>query len=203
MKIQVVEENNVREEIYQLLLYFNLNLFGFTYWKSKMKYLSFIFLCGWDFQYSWKSIHIWLIIIIYIFFCKLEYLVWVPWHIEVWTLHFFLEENYLEEDRALCRFVFLLFTIFLLSFIPSHAYLFFAVHYRYDLSSLSVLGSVGEPINPEAWLWYYKVVGDSNVSIVDTFWQTETGGHVITPLPGATPCKPGSAVSKFWVFLTL
>lgn len=66
---------------------------------------------------------------------------------------------------------------------------------RYDLSSLAVLGSVGEPINPEAWLWYYRVVGDSNVSIVDTFWQTETGGHVITPLPGATPCKPGSAVS--------
>ena len=65
---------------------------------------------------------------------------------------------------------------------------------RYDLSSLKVLGSVGEPINPEAWLWYYKVVGGSNVSIVDTFWQTETGGHVITPLPGATPMKPGSAV---------
>lgn len=60
-----------------------------------------------------------------------------------------------------------------------------------------MLGSVGEPINPEAWLWYYRVVGDSNVSIVDTFWQTETGGHVITPLPGATPCKPGSAVSSY------
>ncbi|XP_042870911.1 acetyl-coenzyme A synthetase, cytoplasmic-like isoform X1 [Penaeus japonicus] len=69
---------------------------------------------------------------------------------------------------------------------------------KYDLSSLSVLGSVGEPINPEAWLWYYKVVGDSNVSIVDTFWQTETGGHVVTPLPGATPCKPGSACFPFF-----
>ncbi|XP_068237159.1 acetyl-coenzyme A synthetase, cytoplasmic isoform X2 [Palaemon carinicauda] len=69
---------------------------------------------------------------------------------------------------------------------------------KYDLSSLSVLGSVGEPINPEAWLWYYRVVGDSNVSIVDTFWQTETGGHVITPLPGATPAKPGSACFPFF-----
>ncbi|KAK3855085.1 hypothetical protein Pcinc_038489, partial [Petrolisthes cinctipes] len=69
---------------------------------------------------------------------------------------------------------------------------------KYDLSSLSVLGSVGEPINPEAWLWYYRVVGDSNVSIVDTFWQTETGGHVITPLPGATPTKPGSACFPFF-----
>ncbi|XP_064098464.1 acetyl-coenzyme A synthetase, cytoplasmic-like [Macrobrachium nipponense] len=69
---------------------------------------------------------------------------------------------------------------------------------KYDLSSLAVLGSVGEPINPEAWLWYYRVVGDSNVSIVDTFWQTETGGHVITPLPGATPAKPGSACFPFF-----
>lgn len=58
-----------------------------------------------------------------------------------------------------------------------------------------ILGSVGEPINPEAWLWYYKIIGNSKCSIVDTFWQTETGGHVITPLPGATPMKPGSAVS--------
>lgn len=57
-----------------------------------------------------------------------------------------------------------------------------------------ILGSVGEPINPEAWLWYYNVVGNGKCSIVDTFWQTETGGHVITPLPGATPMKPGSAV---------
>lgn len=63
------------------------------------------------------------------------------------------------------------------------------------LKSFSILGSVGEPINPEAWLWYYKTIGNSKCSIVDTFWQTETGGHVITPLPGATPMKPGSAVS--------
>jgi len=59
--------------------------------------------------------------------------------------------------------------------------------------SLKVLGSVGEPINPEAWEWYYKVVGDSRCPIVDTWWQTETGGHMITPLPGATDLKPGSA----------
>lgn len=58
-----------------------------------------------------------------------------------------------------------------------------------------VLGSVGEPINPEAWLWYYNMIGKKKCSIVDTFWQTETGGHVITPLPGATLMKPGSAVS--------
>ncbi|XP_076064693.1 acetyl coenzyme A synthase isoform X3 [Oratosquilla oratoria] len=69
---------------------------------------------------------------------------------------------------------------------------------KYNLSSLSVLGSVGEPINPEAWMWYYRVVGNSDVSIVDTFWQTETGGHVITPLPGATPAKPGSACYPFF-----
>lgn len=67
--------------------------------------------------------------------------------------------------------------------------------FRHNLSSLRVLGSVGEPINPEAWLWYYKLVGKEKCSIVDTFWQTETGGHVLTPLPGATPMKPGSAVS--------
>jgi acetyl-CoA synthetase len=67
---------------------------------------------------------------------------------------------------------------------------------KHNLDSLKVLGSVGEPINPEAWLWYYKVVGKERCSIVDTFWQTETGGHVITPLPGATPMKPGSAVSS-------
>jgi len=58
-----------------------------------------------------------------------------------------------------------------------------------------VLGSVGEPINSEAWLWFYNLVGHGKCSIADTFWQTETGGHVITPLPGATPMKPGSAVS--------
>jgi acetyl-CoA synthetase len=63
---------------------------------------------------------------------------------------------------------------------------------KYDLSSLRILGSVGEPINPEAWMWYYKNVGASRCPIVDTFWQTETGGHMITPLPGATPLVPGS-----------
>lgn len=63
---------------------------------------------------------------------------------------------------------------------------------RYDLSSLRLLGSVGEPINPEAWMWYYKNIGHERCPIVDTFWQTETGGHMITPLPGATPMVPGS-----------
>ncbi|MBG9387444.1 acetate--CoA ligase [Caenimonas aquaedulcis] len=63
---------------------------------------------------------------------------------------------------------------------------------RYDLSSLRILGTVGEPINPEAWMWYHKNVGGERCPIVDTFWQTETGGHVITPLPGATPTVPGS-----------
>jgi len=63
---------------------------------------------------------------------------------------------------------------------------------KYDLSSLRILGSVGEPINPEAWMWYYETVGRSRCPIVDTWWQTETGGHMINPLPGATPLKPGS-----------
>ncbi len=63
---------------------------------------------------------------------------------------------------------------------------------KYDLSSLRLLGSVGEPINPEAWMWYYKHIGREHCPIVDTFWQTETGGHMITPLPGATPLVPGS-----------
>jgi acetyl-CoA synthetase len=63
---------------------------------------------------------------------------------------------------------------------------------KYDLSSLRILGTVGEPINPEAWIWYYKTVGKSRCPIVDTWWQTETGGHMITPLPGVTPLKPGS-----------
>lgn len=63
---------------------------------------------------------------------------------------------------------------------------------QYDLSSLRLLGTVGEPINPEAWMWYYKNVGNERCPIVDTFWQTETGGHMITPLPGATPLVPGS-----------
>jgi len=64
--------------------------------------------------------------------------------------------------------------------------------------SLRLLGTVGEPINPEAWLWYYNVVGDARVPIVDTWWQTETGGILITPLPGATPLKPGSATRPFF-----
>jgi len=64
--------------------------------------------------------------------------------------------------------------------------------------SLRLLGSVGEPINPEAWLWYYNVVGEAKVPIVDTWWQTETGGILITPLPGATPLKPGSATRPFF-----
>lgn len=63
---------------------------------------------------------------------------------------------------------------------------------NWDLSTLRVLGSVGEPINPEAWMWYYKNVGGERCPIVDTFWQTENGGHMITPLPGATPLVPGS-----------
>nr|XP_055059570.1 acyl-CoA synthetase short chain family member 2 like isoform X1 [Misgurnus anguillicaudatus] len=69
---------------------------------------------------------------------------------------------------------------------------------RYDLSSLRVLGTVGEPINPEAWLWYYEVVGQKRCPVIDTFWQTETGGHVLTPLPAATPLKPGSATFPFF-----
>jgi len=64
---------------------------------------------------------------------------------------------------------------------------------KYDLSSLRILGTVGEPIDPPAWKWYYEVVGNSNCSIVDTYWQTETGGHVISPLPAATPIKPACA----------
>lgn len=63
---------------------------------------------------------------------------------------------------------------------------------HYDLDSLRIIGTVGEPINPEAWMWYHKNVGRERCPIVDTWWQTETGGHMITPLPGATPTKPGS-----------
>ena len=63
----------------------------------------------------------------------------------------------------------------------------------FDLTSLRVLGTVGEPINPEAWMWYHEHVGNSNAPIVDTWWQTETGGHMITPIPGITTTKPGSA----------
>ncbi len=69
---------------------------------------------------------------------------------------------------------------------------------RTSRASLRLLGSVGEPINPEAWEWYYRVVGDSRCPIVDTWWQTETGAHMITPLPGATPLKPGSASFPFF-----
>ncbi len=69
---------------------------------------------------------------------------------------------------------------------------------KYDLSALKVLGTVGEPINPEAWNWYNEVVGKGNVPIVDTWWQTETGGHLLTPLPGAIPTKPGSATVPFF-----
>ncbi|KAG8687081.1 acetyl-CoA synthetase [Ceratobasidium sp. 395] len=68
----------------------------------------------------------------------------------------------------------------------------------YDLSTLRVLGSVGEPINPEAWSWYNENVGKKQCAIVDTFWQTETGSIVITPIPGAVPTKPGSATVPFW-----
>ncbi len=63
---------------------------------------------------------------------------------------------------------------------------------KYDLKSLRILGTVGEPINPEAWMWYHTVVGESRCPIVDTWWQTETGAHMISPLPGVTPTKPGS-----------
>ncbi len=66
-----------------------------------------------------------------------------------------------------------------------------------DLSSLRLLGTVGEPINPEAWMWYYNIIGNKRCPIVDTWWQTETGGILITPLPGATPLKPGSATFPF------
>eukprot|EP00923_Selenidium_pygospionis_P013954 GHVN01024045.1.p1 GENE.GHVN01024045.1~~GHVN01024045.1.p1 ORF type:complete len:695 (+),score=70.73 GHVN01024045.1:109-2193(+) len=69
---------------------------------------------------------------------------------------------------------------------------------KHDLSSLRVLGTVGEPINPEAWRWYYNIIGNSKCSIVDTFWQTETGGHMLTGLPGATSMKPGAAGLPFF-----
>ncbi len=73
-----------------------------------------------------------------------------------------------------------------------------ATHPRnYNLESLRILGTVGEPINPEAWMWYYTEVGRSRCPIVDTFWQTETGGHMITPLPGVTPLVPGSCTLPF------
>ncbi len=68
---------------------------------------------------------------------------------------------------------------------------------KHDLSSLRLLGTVGEPINPEAWMWYYNLIGKGKCPIVDTYWQTETGGFLITPFPGATPIKPGSATVPF------
>jgi acetyl-CoA synthetase len=69
---------------------------------------------------------------------------------------------------------------------------------RYDRSSLRILGSVGEPINPEIWKWYHDVVGDGRCDIMDTWWQTETGGILMTPIPGVTPTKPGSATFPFF-----
>jgi acetyl-CoA synthetase len=69
---------------------------------------------------------------------------------------------------------------------------------KYSRASLRILGSVGEPINPEAWRWYFEVVGDSRCSVADTYWQTETGGHIMTPLPGVTPMKPGSCCLPFF-----
>ncbi|HZN12057.1 MAG TPA: AMP-binding protein, partial [Blastocatellia bacterium] len=68
---------------------------------------------------------------------------------------------------------------------------------KYDLSSLRLLGTVGEPINPEAWMWYHTVIGKGRCPVVDTWWQTETGAIMLTPLPGATPTKPGSATLPF------
>ena len=69
---------------------------------------------------------------------------------------------------------------------------------KHDLSSLKVLGTVGEPINPEAWMWYHKIIGNEQCPIVDTWWQTETGGHMMTPLPGATTTVPGSCTLPFF-----
>jgi acetate--CoA ligase len=69
---------------------------------------------------------------------------------------------------------------------------------KFDMPSLRLLGTVGEPINPEAWMWYYKHVGKERCGIVDAWWQTETGGHMIAPFPGATPTKPGSATKPFF-----
>ena len=69
---------------------------------------------------------------------------------------------------------------------------------KHSRRSLRILGTVGEPINPEAWRWYHEVVGNAQCAVVDTWWQTETGAHMITPLPGATPAKPGSATLPFF-----
>ncbi len=72
---------------------------------------------------------------------------------------------------------------------------------KHDLSSLRLMGTVGEPINPEAWMWFYEIIGGKRCPIVDTWWQTETGGIMITPLPGATPTKPGTATLPFFGIL--
>ncbi len=69
---------------------------------------------------------------------------------------------------------------------------------KHDLSSLRILGTVGEPINPEAWMWYHRLIGAERCPIVDTWWQTETGGHMLTPIPGAVPAKPGSCTLPFF-----
>lgn len=69
---------------------------------------------------------------------------------------------------------------------------------KHDLSSLRVIGSVGELINPEAWEWYYEKVGNSQCAVVDTYWQTETGSIIVSPLPGAIATKPGSATFPFF-----
>src|SRR5690606_21279206 len=69
---------------------------------------------------------------------------------------------------------------------------------QYSRNSLRVLGSVGEPIKPEIWTWYHDVVGEKRCAVVDTWWQTETGGILIAPLPGCTPTKPGSATLPFF-----
>src|SRR5438477_12949494 len=68
---------------------------------------------------------------------------------------------------------------------------------KHEMKSWRLLGSVGEPINPEAWMWYREIIGKGRCPIVDTWWQTETGGIMITPLPGATPTKPGSGTLPF------
>src|SRR3989338_2104228 len=69
---------------------------------------------------------------------------------------------------------------------------------KYDLSSLRILGTVGEPINPEAWMWYHRTIGNEACPVIDTWWQTETGGILISPLPGAVATKPGSATLPFF-----
>src|SRR5690349_257510 len=73
-----------------------------------------------------------------------------------------------------------------------------AIPQGYNLASLRLLGSVGEPINPEAWMWYHRTIGGGRCPIVDTWWQTETGAILISPLPGATPTKPGTATLPFF-----